>query len=434
MKPASRTVIVPLGASGGKGKAAYVHAGGARPANEARLIPEIALLNDCRLYPAGTIALAAIRRLDLKPGGLALSRWFGVSPGSAYLSVSNAPELYGLTPENSASAQLGLALALLMHQCQSPARVAVATGELAVDDLASVLEGGRDNVGVKPVGMLAQKFEAIGRLLIDYKGAALSSSLPLFFPRRMETGEETAAAHTETLVALEALYRAQGVTLAVHPVDSLREAAAILGADRLPTSRLDRALTGALLAAPLLAGAAAEEHWRLSQPIPMSFAAFRLEDGVEIPTPARIVRGEGGQEIVVPECRNNRGKPVYAVGDRLLFNVSGGGPYLAIATISEHSEVKVFPPQSWGGARPDDGGGLSLPIKGPAEAGKLVVLARRTGPFDTEALRARLAAAVEGKAPAERINAAVNCLVKEAPGYLDYSFLTVEKEPDCANR
>ena len=84
--------------------------------------------------------------------------------------------------------------------------------------------------------------------------------------------------------------------------------------------------------------------------------------------------------------------------------------------------------------RSDEGGGLSLPIKGPAEAGKLVVLARRTGPFDTEALRARLAAAVEGKAPAERINAAVNSLVKEAPGYLDYSFQTVEGKPDCANR
>jgi hypothetical protein len=44
-------------------------------------------------------------------------------------------------------------------------------------------------------------------------------------------------------------------------------------------------------------------------------------------------------------------------------------------------------------------------------------------------LRNRLEVALQGKAPGERINAAVNVLVNEAPGYLDYSFRTVEGKP-----
>jgi hypothetical protein len=431
----SRTVIIPLGASGAKGRAAYVHAGGARPANEARLIPEIALLNDCRLYPAGTIALSAVRRLGLRASSLALSQWLGAQPRPAYVSVSNAPELYGLTPENSASAQLGLALAMLMHQCQCPARVAVATGELAVDGLAGALEGARrDDVGVKPVGMLPQKFEAIGRLLVDYRGAALSSSLPFFFPRRIETGEETAVIYAEALSALTAVYQRQGVTLTLHPVSSLREAAAILGVERLPPSRLDRALAGVLFAAPLLAVMAGGGYWQATKRFHMDFASIGVAGGEEMKTPARIVREEGGGEAVAPVCKNSRGQAVYAVGDRLLLNVSGAGPHLALAIVSEHSGVKVFPPETWRNSQSDEEDGVTLPVNGVAEANMLIVLSQRLAPFDTKALRDRVAAAIDGKPPGERINAAMNSLVKEAPGYLQFAFFTVEGKPYCVNQ
>jgi hypothetical protein len=433
----SRTVIVPLGAaSGARGKAAYIHAGGAKPANEARLIPEIALLNDCKLYPAGTIALSAVRRLDLKPGGFAVTQWFGATSHPAYVSVSNAPEIYGLTPENSASAQLGLALAMLMHQCQSPARIAVATGELAAGGLDSALKDlPRDDVKVKPVGMLPQKFEAIGRLLIDYRGAALSSSLPFFFPQHTETGEETAVVYAEALTALAAVYQQQGVKLLPKPVATLREAVAELGLERPPSSRLDKALAALLIATPVLAGLGAAAQWQASRQLPLSFGTILLAGGERMATPARATPVAGGDMEVAPACKSRRGLPVYAVGDRLVMNVAAGGHHLAIAAVSERSGAKVFPPQTWRAAsRPDGGVSVSLPIDPPADEGKLIVLVQRFRPFDTEALRARLAAAVDGKPPGERINAAVNSLVKEAPGYLDYSFLTVEGKPDCANQ
>lgn len=442
MRFSGRTVIIPLGtAQGAKGRTAHVHASGAKPANEARLIPEIALLNDCRLYPAGAVALDAVRRLDLKTAGFAPGQWFGGPPPAAYVSVSNAPELYGLTPENSASAQLGLALAMLMYKCQTPARAAIATGALATDGLAGALAGRRDDVAVKPVGLLAQKFEAVGRLLSDYRGAALSSSLPLFFPQETETGEETAAAHAGALAALVASYRAQGLVLEPRPVSTLREAAAALGARRLPPSRTDRALATLLLAAPLLAGLAGSAHWWLGRPLPLSFGAIRLADGETVATPARAAPAPGGALEIAGLCRNDRGLPVYGAGDRLVLKVRAGedgsdwlagGYHFAIVTVSERSGVRVFPPQSWGGEPSDAGASVTLPIEAPAEESKVMVLAQRRRPFDTDTIRTLLIQAVEGRPPAERINAAVNSLARQAPGYLDYSFQTVEGKPECA--
>lgn len=73
-----------------------------------------------------------------------------------------------------------------------------------------------------------------------------------------------------------------------------------------------------------------------------------------------------------------------------------------------------------------------LPVEGPSEKNKIVILARRSGPFEPDALRRALEDAIAGKPAAQRINAAVAYLAKRAPGYLDYSFLSSEGELPCS--
>ncbi len=441
-----RSVLIPLGASTrAAARIAYVHADGVRPANEAKLIPEIALLNDCRLYPAGTIALAAIRKLKLRPQGFALASWLGSGGKPGFLSVSNAPDLYGLNPENSSSAQLGLALALLMYLGEAKPWVAIATGRLGVED--SVLANGaaKPNVSVLPIGLFDQKIEAVGRLLEDYKGTALASEIHFFFPAKTETGESTSDAYGDALETLRARFRSRDVSLKLCPVSSLNEALAVLGIDTIRRSVWDKVATvgiSAMAAAALFAVGA--QIW-LSQPIPLAFAKIAIENGSQVETPLRVrySPSDGALEMTA-RCKNATGMPVFVSGDRLLLRAHVtslskianylGGYRFTVVVISEISGVKVYPPESWTaaiGANSTGAADVSIPITAPKEENKVIVLARRILPFDTQALRHKIAAAIEGKAPADRINAAVNILVQESPGYLDYSFMTVEGEPEC---
>jgi hypothetical protein len=325
-----------------------------------------------------------------------------------------------------------------MHKCQTSVRMVVATGELAAGDFEGGLSGAaRDDVRIKPVGMLREKIEAVGRLLEDYRGGTLSPSLLFFFPRHLDNGEETGVVCAEALKTLTALYKSYGVTLRLRPVSTLREAVRVLGVQRLPPSRLDRVLTGSLFAVLAMAGMAGMLHWLSWRPIPIQFESIQLKNGSLAPSPVRAVHRPNGAWEKQDVCTHSSGLPLFAAGDKLILSISAGGNYVAIASVSEQSGVKVFPPKTWEGGQPPGGGSnvvsVELPIEAPPEKGKIMVLAQRFFPFDTEKLRARLTAAMDGKPPAERVNAAVNSLVKEAPGYRDYSFLTVEGKPDCAN-
>ncbi len=283
--------MIPLASAAGRhGRIAHVHADGTKPTNDAKLSPEIALLNDCKLYPAGAIALAAVRQLALKPSGLALIQRLGQPPKTAYLSVSNAPELYGLTPENSSSAQLGLALAMIMYQGQSPVQLVIATGELATkSSLSHARDGHPQDVPVKPVGLIEPKLETVRQLLDDYKGGPFSSSIPFFFPKYTGEGEETLAVHRAEFERVTAAYREHGIILKLHAVSSLQEALRVLGLKRVKPQIRDRVALG-VVAGMALTGiaASAAEYW-LKRPIGIEFAPIILTNGEG--RRARFLRG-----------------------------------------------------------------------------------------------------------------------------------------------
>ena len=95
------------------------------------------------------------------------------------------------------------------------------------------------------------------------------------------------------------------------------------------------------------------------------------------------------------------------------------------------SGVKVFSPGMWRGEASDRELSLTLSITDVEESNKLVILARRWAPFDTMDLGTRLSAIAARTHPSDRINAVINTVVAEAPGYLDYFFLTKKGSRKC---
>lgn len=446
MQLSSRTVLIPLAGDGGRpGMIALVQADGTPPgANAPQLKPQIADLHDAGLYQAGRVALGAIRRLGLRPRGLTPAQWLRPGLLASYLSITNATDVLGLAPENSASAELGLALGLIMHAAQSRDRIVIATGALSRDVDASHAAAG--DVAVEPVGQIGRKIEALLASVETQKGAAYERRALLFLPVRTLTGDETLTVHDEGLARLAAAFLKQGVELDVAPVSSLREAVGKLGVTALASTPADRWLVGAAVTAvATLASLWLGQLW-LDAPLELAFEPIELADGQKATSPVRAVYDTQAAAFVMrPSCLGAQKLPVYRIGESLALRAvlrNGrsldrvlGDYHYAVIGVSERSGIKVFPPETFG--RPAENGaaakGLSLviPVSGPAEKNKLIILARRLRPFDTRALRADLDAAIAGKDAAERINVAVSHLVGSAPGYLDYSFLTAEGDAKC---
>jgi len=433
--------MIPLAPAGGAGgRIAHIRADGVKPINDAKLIPEIALLNDCRLYHAGDAARTAIRELDLGSDGI-LAR-LKRTRRAAYLSPMNAPDLRSLSPNNSASAQFGLALASLMYQCQSKAQIAIATGELVTDKSLFQAAASTSDAAVKPVGLMGEKLETIRAHLDDYVGGALAPWVPFFFPTRTPDGEDTLALYKPEFERLVAAYRDRGVDLTLHPVSSLREALPVLGIKGPGLDSLYKLLLAALaLMAVFLVFAGAFHLW-LARPIELAFGGIVLATNERLASPFPVGRSSDGAMETLTACSDFAGRPVYPTDAAIAFRAVVAnpstwtdwfGPYhFAVLTVSDKSGAKVFAPAMWGGS---SGGerevSARLSIKDAEESNKLVILARRGKPFDTEALRSRLSAIIANTAPPDRINAVVNAVVGDAPGYLDYSFLTAKGQSKC---
>jgi hypothetical protein len=183
-----------------------------------------------------------------------------------------------------------------------------------------------------------------------------------------------------------------------------------------------------------------------------------LSDGNEVPSPVRGVFEPSKHAFVMrASCLGPQATPIYRPGESLLFRMAitdrsklvdrlGGYHYVVIG-ISERSGLKIFPPEAIATAlKPSvtvtpspelpssdsvHGINIALPIEGPAEKSRLILLVQRSRAFDVNALRQEISSAIAGKAESERINVVVTKLSGRAPGYLDYSFRTAEGDVVC---
>lgn len=452
MRPSPRTVLIPMvGLNDGVGCVARIHADDTAPVhNPAALEPRLAELSDWNLYEAGSVALGAIRRLHLRRRRWGFLRNAMPSAVPAYVTVTNGPDLVGLSPDSSRSAELGLALAALMFGGQSQSRIAIATGALARD--AGPRVGAREDVAVEAVSEIDRKIATLIRLVETGKGDAFAPRMTFFLPERTLSGASTLEQYADAIERLEQACRRAGLEIDVVPVATLRQALTHLGITSLAPDPREKLLGAGLAAAVVVAMAAIGVQSWLGSRITLEFAGQRMTDGALQPTPIRAALASGEALLEqLPICRGRHQMPVYRDGEWLVMRVrvagkgtvTGrlGGYHLMIVSVSEKSGIKVFPPETIAAnpaptgdkALADDGADLSvrLPIKGPDEDNKLIILARRLWPFDAAALRAELEAVIAGKAETERINASVAYLAARMPGYLDYSFRSATGEPSC---
>jgi hypothetical protein len=451
-----RTVLVPLaGASqAGEGVARIEATAGETAQRPDGLEPAIASLINWSLYPAGAAALGAVRRLGLKRRKALLAEWILQGPPATALTVTNGQDLTGLGADNTSSAELGLALAYLMHAAQSRDRLVIATGALSrnTDPLTATR-----NVEILPVGGIAEKILALKRSLKTNKGAAWGQRVLFFLPVNSPDDRHTADAYVTELRELRDDFRAVGLALEVCPVATLEQAADRLGIDRLATTAAEQWLNRIALGCLGLVVAGVLVYRWINAPIPLGFAPLPLSNAENAMSPVRV-RYELGADghTMLPPCLGAQRMPVVRIGESLALRVVvtepsrvvdalGGYRFLLVA-VSENSGAKVFPPEAIRAAPPAAKQAVDtrphvgtlqyqisavVPVVPPAETSKLFVLAKRIVPFDADAVRVSLEAVTRPHPPHQRINAAVTFLARLAPGYLDYSFKSADGDVEC---
>ncbi len=322
-----------------------------------------------------------------------------------------------------------------------------ATGALEPPSDGSL--GGDHLVG--PVGKLSAKFAALGEYLRRHQGGVWGKELRLLVPTRTIKGARLTEAHAKDLSALSAAAAALGVTLSVHPIARLSEAARIVGAvERRKPPREAWARLGAFAGAlaftlALFAGGL------LLSPLEMRFSPVMVGLG-EVATPARsIYDGATESYVYQPHCRGSDGAPhVQTDGGGLSFTVTAGGgwaplgSYKFLAVVAEENlidgepSLKIFTMSALPvNARPRqtaDGAaywGMRLPVEKPAEAMRLFVLGRKLIPFDATALERDLTASIKAVGLGRRINAAMSHLNLWGATRLAYGFHGVGKLENC---
>ncbi|MCK1389023.1 hypothetical protein [Bradyrhizobium sp. 21] len=412
---AHREVLIPLVDGRSTGAICRVTANGSLPSTHpAHLDRAISELLECGLYQAGQQAQAAVRRIQL-PGG-----WLN-RPAPVALSVLNPGDVVGLTPDNSASAELGLALAKLMYVTQSGAERVIATGRLKpkVDEADALVE---------PVTHLGAKFG----LVKQYFSQAGAPTPPrLFFAPLTDTDAEPVGVKFAS--EIDELAR-MGIT--VQPIADLRSAASGARASRLAKRSYTRWAEQAIALASLLSICAAAGYWSLSRPIQLEFLSAALANGRVAMTPAGLRRGSSDEETLLPSCRSVDGLPILRPGDTLVIRVGSvtenawlqpfARHFHLLVALSDKTGVKVLPlPQDieMGGVHSGDAIAFKLSVPdGPDEDNLVALVAQRSRPFDAAGLEKSLREVLDSLQSSQRISATRNLLAKIAPGYIEYAF------------
>jgi hypothetical protein len=430
----SREVLIPLVGAGGKGALCRVAADGRLPPNHpAHLDRSISELLESGLYQAGQQARAAVRRLKLGDGLLKRAAPVAVS-------IVNPGDVTGLAPDNSASAEVGLALAMLMYIAQSPSRTVIATGALDVNNT--------DPDGpIRPVHHLAAKFKTTERYFLQ---SGVQEPPALFFTPAIDLdGAPIQEKHADAIRALGT------IGIEVVPIQSLRAAGAKLKALQLRQRAHEIWLQRGAAAAAIIAAATAADllfsagkSWLSKRPIPMQFLSVSLPDGRILQTPIRYLKRPDGTSDSLSPCHTATDLPIYRAGDRLAAKVQSGSPddwagmfganhhvLVAVSTPSQVNElasrpvVKILPLPAPDAVR--SGGEVGFMVEVQESDELVVLLAQRFKSFDGNRLAAEMHELLDPLKPDERVNAARRFLQNAAPGALAYVFRTTETGEGC---
>jgi hypothetical protein len=395
------------------------------------------------LYQAGCAAASAVRKLGIRQPLTALYQRVS---RLAWIEGQRLQSAGARGPSEGRSAELGLALVLLMCASGSRHRQVIATGALGGQP-HGVLE---DDVEVLPVGSLPEKLRLVGTLARHggLPGVGAGGEVLFFTPRRFEQdGRWTEVASLPEVGGLKEL----GVRVA--PVERLSEAAAELKALRARHLFHDH-LAQALVAGLLLVALAGYGWSTLEQrSIPMTFLPGG-GDALE-PEPFHACFSNDGGFYPIPLQRQGLARSIPA-GETLAWRVQIGEPangasglaawfapehyYVAQVMVSEHSRAKIIIPQLPGtDAFTIPAGGVwewGWQLNDQTENNGLVLLAQAQEPFDPDALRAAL---IEEFPPAAGdrndgnldVTAATNFIAGKAPGAATFIIQTVERSERC---
>ena len=457
------TVLVPLavGAGGASGSICRVQAAETDQAPQASggFPPEIVRLSAVDLHIAGQYALDAARALPLPKQGWSrrLRRTLPRRPDVALAPVNTADTaLSGLASENSESAELGLALALLAVERSSPVENFVATGALGgvtVEDIPP------DHGPVGAVGGIESKVAALTEWISEHKGSLRGSRLPFILPSVSEDDRPILEAYAPAFENLKKVAADHDVELTLHPVASLEEAAAVLGA---VNARFDRGeffawlkigvRTAAILALIVAVGLAA--RW-LATPTNLSFEEFDYALGKPLPSPLVIRLDANRSGRPLPRCTGPDGEIHVSRDDQIAIRVAAKdwGPawtssffegLLVIAGEDSSAEILTID-QIHEAGRPiiRDGGWLESGdlimesahrVSVPSQPLRLIVLARKFYPYPIAELRAELDKINESTPNGKRLNRIATYLSKFRGGFLQAPFRAVEGHVPCERR
>jgi len=395
------------------------------------------------LYQAGCAAASAVRKLGIRQPLTALYQRIS---RLAWIEGQRLQPAGAQGPSEGRSAELGLALVLLMCASGSRHRQIIATGALGGQP-RGVLE---DDVEVLPVGSLPAKLRLVSTLAQHQSlpGVGWGGEVLFITPRRFEQDGEWL--EVESLAEVAQL-KTQGVR--VVPVGRLSEAAAELKA--LRTRHLFHDRVAQALVAGLLVIAFTGYAWSAWQQRPIAITFLPGGGTAPDAEPYRVCFAKDGSFYPLPLGHKGLARSIPA-GGTLGWRVQIGEPddghgrlaswfrperyYVAQVMVSEHSRAKVMVPQLAGNEVVTvPPGGIwewGWQLNGRPEDNGLVLLAKAEAPFDPDALRAELIkafppAAGSDDGPALDVTAATNFIAGKAPGAAKFIIQTVERSVPC---
>lgn len=454
------TALVPLavGAGGATGSICRVQAAETdqTPQSKGGFPPEIVRLSAVDLHIAGQYALDAARALPLPKQGWSrrLRRTLPRRPNVALAPVNTADTaLSGLAPENSESAELGLALALLSVERSSPVENFVATGALGGVSAEGVAP---DHGPVGAVGGIDSKISALREWIGEHKGSLRGSRLPFIMPRLTEDDRPILEAHAAAFERLKKVASKHDVDLALHPVESLDEAATVLGA---VNARFDRGelfawakigvRTAGIITLILLLGLST--RW-LSTPTKLSFEAFDYALGEPLSSPLVIRLDANRAGRPMPRCTGPDGEIHVNRDDQIAIRVAAKdwGPtwtsgffegLLVIAGEDSSAEILTIDQIHEAGRPAIKGGGWAKSgdliiesahrVSVPSQQLRLIVLARKLHPYPIAELRGALDNIIESTPHGKRLNRIATYLSKLRGGFLQAPFRAVDDRNSC---